>query len=63
MNNSTKSVYDSPNLVSEIKLEDNYKARNLLNILRARTFLPHPSAYFYDNGKKYSIKIMITEEE
>ena len=51
------------NLVSEIKLEDNYKARNLLNILRARTFLPHPSAYFYDNGKKYSIKIMITEEE
>lgn len=49
-------------LISEIKLEENYKARKLMNILRARTFSPHPSAYFYDNGKKYSVKIMITEE-
>jgi methionyl-tRNA formyltransferase len=49
--------------ISEIKLEENYKARKLLNILRARTFLPYPSAFFYDNGKKYSIKITIVEEQ
>ena len=50
-------------LISEIKLEENYKARDLLNLLPANAFLPHPPTYFYDDGKKYSVKIMITEEE
>ena len=49
--------------ISEIKLEENYKARDLLNILRARMFPPHPSTFFYDDGKKYSIKITIKEEQ
>ena len=49
--------------ISEIKLKENYKARKFLNILRARTFPPHPSAFFYDGGKKYFVRIMITEEQ
>jgi len=46
---------------SEIFLEKKYSAKQLLNLLRARTFLPHPSCYFFDEGKKYEVKIEITE--
>jgi methionyl-tRNA formyltransferase len=48
---------------SQIHLDKNYTARTLLNILRARTFLPHPGAWFIDNGEKYEIRIAITKAE
>lgn len=42
-----------------IDLEREYTARELLNIMRARSFSPHPGAYFYDGNEKYEIEISI----
>lgn len=44
---------------SEIHLDKTYTARELINILRARTFAPHPGAHFVENGEKYSLEIRI----
>ena len=44
---------------SRIDLDKSYRARDLINILRARTFLPHPGAWFIDNGRKYEVRIEI----
>lgn len=44
---------------SEIKLDKAYTARSLLNLLRARTFSPHPACYFYDGTEKFEIRIEI----
>ena len=44
---------------SKIKLDSNYKARELLNLLRARTFTGQPACYFTDNGKTYEVTINI----
>lgn len=46
---------------SEIILDKKYKARELLNLLRARTFKPFPGCFFYDNGNKYEIRIEINK--
>ena len=47
---------------SYIDLDHEYKARDLLNKIRARTFSPHPSAWFVDDGEKYEVRINITKE-
>lgn len=44
---------------SRIELDRYYKARDLLNLLRARTFRPYPSAWFIDNGVKYEVRVEI----
>ena len=46
---------------SNIDLNKSYKAEELINILRARTFTNGDCAYFYKNNKKYNIKLNITE--
>ena len=46
--------------VSKIELDKNYRARDLLNILRARTFRPYPGVWFIDNGIKYEVRVEIT---
>lgn len=46
---------------SKIDLERQYRARDLLNIIRARMFRPHPTAYFLDGGKRYSVEVTIKE--
>lgn len=46
---------------SKILLDEKYKARELINIIRARTFIPHPAAWFEEDGKKYEIRIKITK--
>lgn len=46
---------------SRIVLDQEYTARNLLNIIRARTFRPFPAAYFTDSGKKYEVTVQIKE--
>ena len=49
---------------SEIKLTDTYTGSQLLNILRARTFPPHPGAWFLDqDGKKYQVRVHIEQIE
>jgi len=47
--------------ICEIKLDKQYSAKKLLNILRAKMFSPYPSAFFYHDGKKYSVEIKIKE--
>jgi methionyl-tRNA formyltransferase len=49
--------------IDEIKLDQQYSARKLLDILRARTFPPHRGAYFVENGRKYNVSISIEEIE
>lgn len=44
---------------SGIDLDASYTARHLLNILRARTFPPHPAAWFVDEGEKYEVRVEI----
>jgi methionyl-tRNA formyltransferase len=48
---------------SRIDLNRSYRARDLINILRARTFSNGDSAYFYQNGKKYLVRVSIEETE
>ena len=46
-------------LASKINLDAQYKARDLLNLLRARTFPGHPACWFCDNGEEYEVRIEI----
>jgi methionyl-tRNA formyltransferase len=48
---------------SAIVLDDNYTARALLNVLRARTFAPHPACWFAEDGKTYEVRVAITRRE
>ena len=48
---------------SRIDLDAQYRARDLLNLLRARTFPGHPACYFSDGNKKYEIRVDIREAE
>lgn len=47
---------------SLIDLDAEYKARDLLNLLRARTFGAHPACYFWDDGKVYEARLSIRED-
>jgi len=44
---------------SKIELNKKYPARDLLNILKARTYSGFPAAWFIDQGKKYEVTIEI----
>lgn len=46
---------------SEIVLDRQYTARQLLNLLRARTFAPHPGCRFTDNGETFEIRVEISK--
>lgn len=46
---------------SRIELDKPTTARQLLNLLRARTFMGHPACSFLDDGVKYEVRIEITE--
>ena len=48
---------------SEIDLNKNYKAIDLLNIMRARNFPNGPSSFFYLNDDKYYVNIQIKKAE
>jgi methionyl-tRNA formyltransferase len=49
--------------IDKIDLDASYKARDLINILRARTFPPHESAYFEEDGKKVYISVNLEYEQ
>ncbi len=62
--------YFKVNLASDFKelglidLDKQYMAYHLINILRAKTFYPHPGAYFVDHdGKKVFMRIELLKEE
>jgi methionyl-tRNA formyltransferase len=46
---------------SKIDLEGQYKCRELLNLLRARTFNGHPACRFEHSGKEYEVRIEIRQ--
>lgn len=47
---------------SKIELDNQYRARDLLNLIRARTFSGYPSCWFEDGGKIYEVRIEIKRE-
>jgi len=44
---------------SKIELDKSVTARELLNLLRARTFPPHPAAWFEEGGDRYEVRVEI----
>jgi len=48
--------------IDEIDLERMYRAEDLINILRARTFAPYPGAYFRHNGRKIYLRLELHDE-
>lgn len=49
--------------IDRIDLDKEYRAKDLINILRARTFPPHPGAYFEVGGKRVYIRVTLEEVE
>jgi methionyl-tRNA formyltransferase len=47
---------------SRLDLEGSYRCRDLINLLRARTFDGHPGCWFQDSGRRYEISISIREK-
>ncbi|MEO8087102.1 MAG: formyltransferase family protein [Bacteroidota bacterium] len=47
---------------ARIDLEKNYKAKDLLNLLRAKTFPPHPAAWFEEDGERFEATIKIIKK-
>ncbi len=45
---------------SELFLDRKYKAQEILNLLRARTFPPHPACWFQDGSNCYEVRVQIT---
>lgn len=48
---------------SRIDLDEPTSARKVLNILRARTFAPHPAAWFEDDGEQYEVRVDISRKK
>lgn len=49
--------------IDEIDLEKTYKARELINAIRARTFPPYPGTYFWHEGRKVYIRLQLMYED
>lgn len=49
--------------IDEIHLDRTYTARQLLDIVRARTYSPHGGAYFHADGRKVYIRSQLLYEE
>jgi len=48
---------------SRIDLDSSATPRTLLNLLRARTFPPHPAAWFEDDGERFEVRVSIRRVE
>lgn len=48
--------------IDEIDLAKTYKAKDLIDLLRARTFRPYPGAYFRSQGKKVFLRLDLAYE-
>lgn len=49
--------------IDEIDLEREYRARDLINILRARTFRPHRGAFFRVGGRRIYLRLELIPED
>lgn len=61
-NGTTHRINDLSS-IDQIDLERTYTARELLDIIRARTFPPYPGAYFLHEGKKVYVRLQLCYEE
>ncbi|MGO9405470.1 MAG: methionyl-tRNA formyltransferase [Terriglobales bacterium] len=48
--------------IDEIRLAESYRAEDLLNILRARTFPPYKGAFIRNAGRKVYVRVQFEEE-
>jgi methionyl-tRNA formyltransferase len=48
--------------IDAISLDATYSAEELLNLLRARTFAPHPAAYFEADGRRIYVRVELSED-
>ncbi len=49
--------------IDEIDLDREYRAGDLINTLRARTFPPHEGAYFHDGNQKIYLRLELLLED
>lgn len=49
--------------ISHLQLEASYRGRDILNLLRARTFPGYPGCWFEENGERYEVRIEIRRAE
>lgn len=49
--------------IDRVELDATYRARDLINLIRARTFPPHPGAYFIHDGRKVYLRLQLTYED
>lgn len=49
--------------IDEIDLHRNYRAGELIDVLRARTFPPFPGAYFRSDGRKVFLRLQLLDED
>jgi methionyl-tRNA formyltransferase len=49
--------------IDQIDLQKFYRAEDLVNVIRARTFPPYPGAYFMHDGKKIYLRLELNEED
>ena len=48
--------------IDEIDLQKTYRAEDLINVIRARTFAPYPGAYFVHAGRKIYLRLELKDE-
>ena len=49
--------------IDHIELDRTYTARQLIDVLRARTFPPHPGAYFEHEGRRFYLRLEVFERD
>jgi len=49
--------------IDEVDLDRTYRARDLIDILRARSFAPYRGAYFRTNGRRIFMELKLTPAE
>ena len=49
-------------MIDEIDLQKSYRAEELIDVIRARTFPPYRGAYFVHKGKKIYLRLELREE-
>jgi len=49
--------------IDHIDLDRTYKARDLIDVIRALTFPPHRGAYIVHNGRKVYLRLQLLDED
>lgn len=51
------------NTIDHVELDRTYTARDLINLIRARTFPPYKGAYFEDQGRRVYLRLELLRED